>query len=391
VVSGALLIGGTTIGAGMLGIPLITAQAGFLPAFLITAFVWLFMLLTGLLFLEATLWMHQDANILSMTHRFLGYQGKVLAGSTFVFLYYCLLVAYFAAGAPLFAEIINKIFEVNLHGWQMYGFFGLVFAVIVAMGISFIDRINYILMIGMFVSYFLLMGMGNELIDFSRLEVTHFSKTLFAAPVLFSAFGYHNIIPSLTFHFKGNGKVMRYAIIYGTLIPFVMYTFWQFLIIGALPQDIIVATMKKGAPITSALQSLSGHFSIALVGNLFALFALVTSTLGVAFSVVDFLGDGLGMRRTGKHRYVLCLLTFLPPFIFTTLKPAVFVLAIGVAGGFGEAFLNGILPAWLVWIGRYSHKLPSKNKVFGGKILLTAILIIGFLVMGMEALHLMHH
>ncbi len=48
-IGGILLVAGTTIGAGMLAIPLVTATAGFLPAFIITFFVWLFMLLTGLL------------------------------------------------------------------------------------------------------------------------------------------------------------------------------------------------------------------------------------------------------------------------------------------------------------------------------------------------------
>ena len=90
-VSGTLLVAGTTIGAGMLGIPLLTAKAGFLPAMGITILVWLFMLSTGLLFLEATLWMHEGANILSMSRRFLGHTGKLAAGGMFFVLDFCQL------------------------------------------------------------------------------------------------------------------------------------------------------------------------------------------------------------------------------------------------------------------------------------------------------------
>ena len=86
IISGSLLIAGTTIGAGMLAIPLVTGVAGFWPASIVTTFVWLYMLLTGLLFLEATLWMHRGANVLSMTKRFIGEKGRLLAGGTFVFL-----------------------------------------------------------------------------------------------------------------------------------------------------------------------------------------------------------------------------------------------------------------------------------------------------------------
>src|SRR3990167_8675368 len=90
IISGTLLISGTIIGAGMLGMPLVTAQGGFWPAFIITAFVWLFMYMTGLLFLECTLWMHSGANVISMSRRFIGHKGKIFSAGMFIFLYYCL-------------------------------------------------------------------------------------------------------------------------------------------------------------------------------------------------------------------------------------------------------------------------------------------------------------
>ena len=74
--SGSLLIAGTSIGAGMLGIPLITGQAGLKPALLITVVTWIYMLMTGLLFLEVTLWMPKGSNVLSMAKRFLGPKGQ---------------------------------------------------------------------------------------------------------------------------------------------------------------------------------------------------------------------------------------------------------------------------------------------------------------------------
>ena len=120
VFSGSLLIAGTMIGAGMLGIPLVTAQAGIIPACGITVFVWFYMLCTGLLFLEVTLWMHKGANIISMTKSLLGREGKIFAAAVFVFLYYCLMVAYFSAGAPLFASFINIFFGVKVAGILSY-------------------------------------------------------------------------------------------------------------------------------------------------------------------------------------------------------------------------------------------------------------------------------
>ena len=85
--SGTLLIAGTTIGAGMLGIPLVTAGAGFIPAVVMTCAVFLLMLATGYLLLEATLQMHEGANFLSIAKRFLGVPGKWVTGISYLFLY----------------------------------------------------------------------------------------------------------------------------------------------------------------------------------------------------------------------------------------------------------------------------------------------------------------
>lgn len=394
IISGTLLIAGTAIGAGMLGIPLMTAKAGFFPAVIITVLVWLFMVCTGFLFLEATLWMHhfwlcKETNVISMTKRYLGEKFKILAAFTFIFLYYCLMVAYFSAGAPLFFAFIKSVFGFEIIGWSSFFLFGLLCGIIVSFGIKFIDRLNYILMMGLFLSYAFLMGAGVESIQTARFTTTNWSYMLFVAPILFSAFGYHNVIPSLATHFGSSGKVMRHSIFWGTFIPLIVYLLWQWLIIGAVPSDLILNALSSGQPITGALEKLEGKKWITLAGNYFGFFAIITSLLGVAFSVVDFLGDGLKMKRKGKDRVLLCLLTFAPPFILTSLNPNLFVLAISIAGGFGEAFLNGILPILLVWVGRYHKKMHSEYALPGGKITLALLLLAGLLVMVTEVLFLL--
>lgn len=388
VISGSLLIAGTTVGAGMLAIPLVTGVAGFWPATVVTSFVWLYMLLTGLLFLEATLWMHRGANVLSMTKRFLGKNGRILAGVTFVFLYYCLMVAYFAAGSPIFSSFLSPLLGFEITGWLSFAIFGIFFGVVVGIGLRFVDRVNYILMIGLILSYVALIGTGSAEVDLQKLVVADWNKLYLAAPILFAAFGYHNVIPSLADHFRGDGKVMRWAIIGGTLLPLIIYILWQWLIIGAVPQEYVAQSLQQGDAVVVAMQKVTGSRWVPLLARVFGLFAIITSMLGVSFSVVDFLGDGLKMKRYGFHRFLLCLLTFIPPFLLSALDPSIFLLSVGIAGGFGEAFLNGILPVWLVWKGRFDKKLPSDYVLFGGKITLIVLLLIGFLVMGLEIINL---
>lgn len=383
--SASLLIAGTAIGAGMLGISLSTGKAGFIPGSLITVLVWLFMLATGLLFLEATLWMEKGANVLSIGERFLGKPGKWFSGGLFIFLYYCLMVAYYSGGSPL----ISSFLGVKMNPWMANALFGLIFGTMVWIGISFIDRFNYLLMAGLIVSYVFLVGLGSKEVQIEKLLFQDWKEMLWGAPILFAAFGYHNVIPSLADHYARNGRMMRWAIFFGTLIPLIVYSLWQWLTMGILSQEMLDATIQKGMPVTNALQVLTHNPWIPRLANYLAFFAIVTSFLGVAFSMVDFLGDGLRMRRTGLHRLLLCLLVFVPPFIFASFNPGVFLLALGVAGGFGEAYLNGVFPVLTVWLGRYKHKLVSEKSLGGGKLGLAILMAAAAFVMVLEILILL--
>ena len=73
---GTLLVAGITLGVGMLALPVATAQAGFVPSMLTYLLCWLFMLCTGLLILEACIWMPKDSNLITMAAKLLGKGGK---------------------------------------------------------------------------------------------------------------------------------------------------------------------------------------------------------------------------------------------------------------------------------------------------------------------------
>lgn len=377
--SATLLIAGTTIGAGMLGIPLVSAKAGFIPAAAITLVAWLFMFVTGLLYLEVTLWMRKGSNVLSMANRFLGRRGKILAGAVYLFLYYCLMVAYFAVGAPILIPILGL--KISNLGYFLYG---VIFAGLVAIGLRVIDKLNYVLCLAMFLCYLWLFRVGFSEVSSENLLTIDSSQVFWAAPVLFSAFGYHNIIPSLTYHFERDYRLMRRSIFFGTSIACIVYLAWQWFIIGIVPLSAIEEALAQGKASTAALQMLNAPW-IMRAGELFALFAVITSMLGVAFSLVDFLGDGLKVNAQKPWvRCALSTLVFLPPFLFTAIDPKIFMLAIGFAGGFGEAFLNGLLPVSMVWVGKYREKLSLNVPFFGRRAFLFLLFALGLSVMILE-------
>lgn len=298
------------------------------------------------------------------------------------------MVAYFAAGAPLLGDAFH-IVGLSFSGWEAFLLFGVVFGAIVAIGPRSIDRVNIIMSVAMIGSWLILIGSGGPEVKTQRLAYTKWPSMIFAMPVLFSAFGFHNVIPSLCTYLKRDRRALRISIFWGSVLPLIVYIIWQWLIIGAVPQEVISQTLKAGTPVTAAFQSVTGESYFVTVGRFFAFFAIVTSTLGVAFSMVDFLGDGFRIpHRKGMKRVGLTVLTFTPPFILATLNPDIFASALGVAGGFGEAFLNGLLPVGLMWVGKYTWKLRTDLKMLGNRALLTLLVLYGLFVMALEVVHL---
>lgn len=344
--SGIFLIFGTTVGAGMLGIPAMTAGVGFIPAFFVTVFVWIFMLVTGLLLMEAVFTMPAEANLISLAGRFLGKKSKWIVGVLFLFLYGCLLVAYFSGGAPLLGQFFTFC-GLSLSPITEKVLFLLFFGGLIFSGAHWIGRVNALLALIMLVVYAVLIGIGSKEVELSRLTSGSFSLAIWAVPVLFSAFGYHNVVPSLVHYLKKDKKSARISLVLGTFLALLFYLVWQWLVLGSVSSEALFAVRAKGLPVTYALQEVSGNRAIYTIGQMFAFLALITSFLGVGLSFVDFLRDGFQEYKKEVSRSCCSLLTVLPPFICVVLMPGLFEKALGVAGGFGESILNGILPVLL--------------------------------------------
>jgi tyrosine-specific transport protein len=378
------LITGTCIGAGMLALPYATSGAGFYPSLLTSFLCWLFMLCTGLLFLEATLWLPDGANVLSIAEKFLGAPGKYLGGATFIFLYYCLLVSYLDEGAPLFAMILKGATGLALPEIVLTLLFTFIFATMVLWGTKLVSHVNWFLVACLGISYGFILLAGSDDVRVVHLERHQWNLWLLSAPTFFSAFGYHNIIPTLSTYLNRNAKKLRIAVIVGSLIPFIVYSLWQWLVIGTIPPDQLLHAQENNIRSYELLELVTGNTWIGALGAYFAFFALITSLLGISLSMVDFLGDGFGAKRSGKSRAGLCCLVFIPPLLFTLYNPGIFVTAIGIAGGFGEAILNGLFPIAMVWVGRYYMNLKSEISLPGGRVLLTVLALFTFLIIGLE-------
>jgi len=375
-IRGILLIAGTSLGGGMLALPVLTGQVGFFPSIVVYLCCWLFMTLTGLLFLELALWMEPEANIVTMADNTLGGWGKTVAWGLYLFLFYCLTLAYIVGVGDLIVESMAG--SIALKEWQGQLIFLVIFAPFVYAGARLVGRFNFFLMIGLAVSYIAFVVLGAPKVRSELLLTTNWSKLWTALPITFTAFAYQGTIPTLVHYMHRNVRQIRLAIIIGSFLPLIAYTVWQWLILGIVPVEGaggLNETMLNGLNAVQPLKNILNDSSVYIVGQYFAFFALVTSFLGVALGLLDFLADGLKVKKTPAGKFALCLLVFVPPAIFAFTHPHVFLIALDYAGGFGCALLLGLLPVLMVWSGRYKHGLKGEYSVFGGRWLLSALII----------------
>jgi len=386
---GALLITGSCVGAGMLGLPILTGLAGFVPAFLMFCIAWLFMTCTAFLLIEVNSWFVRPVNLLTMIEHALGSFGKRVCWVVYVFLFYALLVAYISASGNLCTSFFAGVFDVKLPMWVGNVVLVSLFGFVVYQGTRAVDLWNRALMIGKILCFLALVVLGVQQVQVKLLTHVDMKVSLFSLPILLISFGYHNMIPSLMTYMHGDVKRVRKAILLGSLLAFFLYFVWEFLVLGIVPIE------GTHGLIASYLQDMEGAQALArfvtspwlgICAQGLAFFAILTSFLAQALSLVHFLGDGLGLTQQKKEHVHLCVLVLLPPLLLSWIYPKLFFGALNFAGGICAIVLFGVLPVLAVWIGRYRKQEQSSYRLLGGRGVLLGILTFGLFVFSFEFL-----
>jgi tyrosine-specific transport protein len=388
VIGGTLLIAATMVGVGMLGLPIATGPGGFLPASVVYLITWLFMLSTGLLLLEVCTWMPKDANLITMTHRLLGPIGQSICWVVYLFLFFTAMIAHVAGGGSTMADLIHLAFGVRIpEAVSMIGYV-MLFSPVVYMGTRTVDRFNFGMMIVVLITYFSFIFLSAGNVTLKHLSYVNWSQAWPALPVLFTAFTYQLIIPTLMSYMNQNAKKVRLSIILGTSIPLVIYLVWEFLILGIIPVEQLISAKAEGHTAVMPLKELLNNPWIFKIGSVFAFFVLTTSYIALALAFLDFLADGLKVKKVGIKKIGLCLAIFTPPTIIALLYPGIFIKALEYAGGISCAILFGLLPPVMVWVGRYIKKYKHYGEQLrGGKLTLSVLILFVFVEFVMQVIN----
>ncbi len=299
-IGATLLVSGTTIGGGVLALPVTTGLAGFFPSLLLLIAIWLFMLLTAFYLLEVNLRLPGESNLISMVHETLGKPGEVVAWISYLLLLYSLLSAYLLGCSQILYDFLCPCFfeEIPIH-FLLFGLF-ILFGGFVYLGVESVDVFNRLLMLGLIVGYIGLLALGLPRIQLSHLLYHNTALLPLSVSVIVTSFGFHIIIPTLTEYLEHDKQALKKVLLWGSFIPLVCYILWQLLAMGVIPVHgalSIESAYKEGVQATVTLRKIIDSPWVTLSARLFGFFAIITSLLGVSLSLSDFLADGLKIKK----------------------------------------------------------------------------------------------
>jgi tyrosine-specific transport protein len=380
IVGGALLIIGTSIGGGMLALPVATAAAGITNSILFLFACWLVMTAGALLILEVNLRLPAGSNMVSMARETLGLPGQIIAWISYLFLLYTLLAAYISGGNDVFSGLLQSLHIHISTSWSAF-LYTFLFSLIVYSGIRAVDYVNRGLMFGKLGVYVLLVVIISPHIHPVSWKEGYMPAITGSLMILITSFGFASIVPSLREYFQDDIPSLRKVIIYGSFIPLVCYIIWEAVIMGVVAREGdsgLIALMSSEHANTGLIETLNGSVHSNLITGFFSFFTsicMITAFLGVSLGLFDFLADGLKLKKGGVQGKLTLALTFAPPLIVVLIKPGIYLKALSYAG-VCCVFLLLLLPVVMAWKGR--RMAGSNHQVFipGGNLSLGIIGII---------------
>lgn len=328
------LILGTCIAAGMLGLPIVTAEFHFALTSFMLITSWIIMSLGAWCLLQVNMTMPQGANFISMSEATLGRVVKSITWFVYLMLLYSLICAYLAASGDLLQALFRDV-HAMIPRWLATTLATAILGSIVYSGIQAVDIANRFLMSAKFVICFILIGSVIPFAHFSNLSGGDWHWNGGSWLVVITSFGYASILPSIRDYLDNDRKKIMRVFYISSVIPPLLYFAWIAVIHGALGRVELLA-MNNSANTNSLLMSniaaLTHDAFVKTISVVFISICSITGFLSVTTSLFDVLTDGLKRKKHGKERVLVAAIALLPPMLIVILDPAIFIHALAYAG-----------------------------------------------------------
>lgn len=336
IIGSILIVAGTTIGAGMLAMPIISASVGFTFMAFILFCIWFAMFYTAILLVDVYKYNPPTDGLNTLTVKYLGSSGAVVTAISMLVLMYALVSAYITGGGEILRTNLETWLGTEVSPQNSAVLFSILFGGIIAFGTRLVDISTKIVF--SIKLLFLCIVIGLLLPKIEALHLQHMPDSsipvLATIPVIFTSFGFYVVIPSLVKYLDGNLKQLKWVFFIGSIIPLFLYLVWELTILGNLESNTFISILQENSKLEGLLKAIRQvHDSeiIKISFTIFAAAALLTSFWGVAMALKDYIQDLGKNKPLIKNNISAMLLTFIPPLMFAIFYPDGFVIALGYA------------------------------------------------------------
>lgn len=318
---------GTIIGAGILGLPYVFAQSGFLIGLFWLLVIGAVMIFVNLSLGEITLRTKGKHQLSGYAEKYLGKWGKRTMFFAVLFGIYSALLAYLIGEGDSFSKLIPGNFPPIIFGIMFWMFLTL----LLKGGLKELKKVEtwgVMAIVGIVIAIFF-----RYVPRIIPANLAIINTNNFVAPigvVLFALLGFTSI-PELRKEIKGKEKLLKKAIILGTSIPIVLYALFSIVFIGMLGASVTeIATLSLG-PIVTIL----------------GIFTMFTSFFVLSFSLHETFKYDIGISE--KLNF---LFTSLVPLILYILAKQFHFLSFSVILGIGGTISGGLTGILILLIAK---------------------------------------
>ncbi|MDR1432805.1 MAG: hypothetical protein LBI61_00480 [Puniceicoccales bacterium] len=329
-----LFVAGNAIGASVLGLPIVMRSAGFVPACAACLLMSLVMAYAELLL--ARLFMESGASDLpGMFKTKLGPLGAALFNCSYFVLFFCLLVAYWAGTRAIFGAFSLG----NAALWLT------ICAIACCLIFDFraAGPINTLLTVGLLLS-FACLGLKTFACHGGNLmETINFRAAAAALPIVICSYCFHGAIPLICHQLNCDRKMIGAAVICGIFFPLMFNLCILFVGFRVLSASDLAEGAANGWPLFVALANKLSAKSFFLLGNLFSIFAILSSLVGVTTTMKGAVADICGSRKK-TSAFIEFAVILLLPLSVAIYCPKIFISTLEFSGGILSNLMVGILP-----------------------------------------------
>jgi len=331
----ALLIG-MIVGAGTFAIPYVFSQAGFFIGLFYLLALTLAVVAVHLFYGEIILRTHQPHRLVGYAAKYFGGRVKKIASVTLLFEYYGALLVYLILGGQFLAIIFGRWFGGSEFLWA------LIFFLLGAFGVFW--RLNTLAKNELWMVALLLAGViillikGAPLVQLANFSSFNISKFFLPYGVVLFALAGAAAIPEMRQILIGEEKKLKPAIIWGTLIPAVLYLLFALVVVGVTGSQTTQEAIEGLVPYLGSW--------VIMLGAIFGFFAVYTSFLVLGTAIKKIFQQDYRIRGT----WAFALACFVPLIAYLAgLKN--FILIIGFIGAVFSG-LDGILTIFIYFKAR---------------------------------------